>query len=287
MKVALLEQPGDETAFKIKIKDIPIPTPGKDQVVIRLEYSGINYIDTTMRAGKLPGTSFPIVLGCEGAGAVHKVGEGVTDLAVGDPVVVYAFGTYGEYLLTDSWRVFKLDKTSTKIAAATLINACTAQFLVHEVFQIKEGGIVIGTVSSQDKIQVAQAFVAELTNGQGAEAVFDAVGGPLLDVNLSLIKPGGVLVNYGSLGGPLDVDEAKVTAQQVGKDFKRVGLGVTITNRELMLPIYKPVKDYMDSGKAVVNIYREYSLEEIGQAHLDLVSRGTTGKLLVRLAGTG
>ncbi|OZJ04949.1 DNA-directed RNA polymerase II subunit rpb1 [Bifiguratus adelaidae] len=254
------------------------------------------------------------------------VGEGVKDFAVGDKVVAYAWGAYTEYVVSDAWCVFKLDTLSPRLAAAALINGFTAQYLITQGFALSAGqvvvvpaaaggtggwvaqlahhagAVVVGTVSSQDKVETAKklgvdhvivthrtefdglkAKVAELTNGQGAETVIEAIGGSMLDLHLSLVKPGGTVVNYGDMGGSFNPETARKQAAQAGKTFEQVGLSATIQSREQLLPIVQPVMDLLNSGKAVINIYEEYALEEVGQAHRDLSSRKTTGKLLLRL----
>lgn len=83
-KAAILEEPGAPAV----IRDITIDPPGPNEVLVRLAASGVCHTDLTVKNLNGNGMPFPIVLGHEGAGFVEAVGEGVTDLAPGDPVVI-------------------------------------------------------------------------------------------------------------------------------------------------------------------------------------------------------
>ncbi len=83
-KAVLLEEPGAPAV----VREIVIDPPGPNEVLIRLAASGVCHTDLTVKALNGNGMPFPIVLGHEGAGYVEQVGEGVSHLAVGDPVVI-------------------------------------------------------------------------------------------------------------------------------------------------------------------------------------------------------
>lgn len=83
-RACILEAPGEPAV----VRDIVVDDPGPNEVLIRLFASGVCHTDLTVKNLNGNGMAFPIVLGHEGAGYVEKVGEGVKDLAVGDPVVI-------------------------------------------------------------------------------------------------------------------------------------------------------------------------------------------------------
>lgn len=83
-KASLLEEPGKPAVTR----DILIDAPGPNEVLIRIAASGVCHTDLTVKMLKGNGMKFPIVLGHEGAGYVEQVGEGVTHLVKGDPVVI-------------------------------------------------------------------------------------------------------------------------------------------------------------------------------------------------------
>jgi S-(hydroxymethyl)mycothiol dehydrogenase len=83
-QAVILEEPGAPAV----LRDIVIDEPGKNEVLIRIVASGVCHTDLTVKNLNGNGMKFPIVLGHEGAGIVEKVGEGVTHLQPGDPVVI-------------------------------------------------------------------------------------------------------------------------------------------------------------------------------------------------------
>lgn len=69
-------------------REVTIEPPGPGEVLIRIVASGVCHTDLTVKALNGNGMAFPIILGHEGAGYVEQVGEGVSDLSIGDPVVI-------------------------------------------------------------------------------------------------------------------------------------------------------------------------------------------------------
>lgn len=80
----MLEAPGEPAV----VREIVVEDPGPGEVLVKLVASGVCHTDLTVKNLKGSGMAFPIVLGHEGAGHVEKVGEGVTALKPGDPVVL-------------------------------------------------------------------------------------------------------------------------------------------------------------------------------------------------------
>jgi S-(hydroxymethyl)glutathione dehydrogenase/alcohol dehydrogenase len=71
-----------------ELEDVAVSDPGPGEAVVRLTASGICGTELHILAGHLPSSLLPMVMGHEGAGVVEAVGEGVLNVAVGDPVVV-------------------------------------------------------------------------------------------------------------------------------------------------------------------------------------------------------
>ncbi|HEY6948026.1 MAG TPA: alcohol dehydrogenase catalytic domain-containing protein, partial [Gemmatimonadales bacterium] len=69
----------------LRHEDVPVPVPGPNQVLVRIDAAGVNFIDIYHRSGLYP-VSLPYTLGQEAAGAVTVIGPGVTGVAVGDRV---------------------------------------------------------------------------------------------------------------------------------------------------------------------------------------------------------
>ena len=83
-RACILNNPGEPAV----VEEIEVDSPGPSEVLIKLVASGVCHTDLTVKMLNGNGMAFPIVLGHEGAGIVKEVGEGVTDLAPGDPVVI-------------------------------------------------------------------------------------------------------------------------------------------------------------------------------------------------------
>ncbi len=168
-------------------EDVPMPDPGAGEVLVRHEAIGLNYIDVYFRTG-LYKSPLPAILGMEGAGTVAALGEGVTDLAVGDRVA-YATGPIGAYAVQRviaADRVVKLpDGIDFRTAAAMMLQGMTAQYLLRRTYRVQPGdpilvhaaaggvglilcqwakhlgATVIGVVSTEQKAELARAHGAD------------------------------------------------------------------------------------------------------------------------------
>lgn len=168
---------------KMKWEEVEVGAPGPGQIRLKNSAAGLNYIDTYHRTGlyKLP---LPLTLGMEGAGTVTAIGEGVTDIKVGDRVAYASapLGSYSEERLMQADRVVVLPAgISDQTAAAIMLKGMTTEYLVQRTYKIKvgdtvlfhaaAGGVgllfgqwakalgatVIGTVGSEDKAKLAKA----------------------------------------------------------------------------------------------------------------------------------
>src|SRR6266403_1434235 len=116
----------------LEVVDIPKPAPGPKQALVRVEASGINFVDIYFRTGHYK-ADLPFTPGNEAAGVVEAVGPEVTEVAVGDRVA-YAMvrGSYAEYAVVPSWQLVKIpDSLDFKLAAAALLQGMTAHYLTH------------------------------------------------------------------------------------------------------------------------------------------------------------
>jgi NADPH2:quinone reductase len=125
--------------------DLPKPSPGPGQILVRLEAIGLNFVDTYMRGGLYPVTP-PVVLGSEGAGVVEAVGEGVTRFKPGDRVGCGSggIGAYAEYYLVSQDRAALLPAAiTTRMAAAVMLKGMTAEFLLRRCYPLHAGEPVL------------------------------------------------------------------------------------------------------------------------------------------------
>ncbi|MGC4089006.1 MAG: quinone oxidoreductase [Polyangiaceae bacterium] len=199
------------------LEDFPKESPGEQQLLVRCEAVGVNYIDVYHRVG-LYKTPLPIPLGLEGAGVVEELGANVSGVAVGDRVAwVAGPGSYATHVVIDAARAIPLpDHVETRTAAALMLQGLTAHYLARSTFPLgpehtalvhaAAGGVglllvqlakaagarVIGTVSTQDKAERARAA--------GANEVILYGERDFLTATRELTRERGVDVVYDSVG---------------------------------------------------------------------------------------
>ncbi|MCU4159899.1 quinone oxidoreductase [Acidiphilium sp. AL] len=172
----------------LRWEDMPTPEPGSGEALVHHEAVGLNYIDIYFRAGLYKIPHLPAILGLEGAGVVRAVGEGVTEVAVGDRVA-YAGGPIGAYAterVIAADRLVKLpDSIDFATGAAMMLQGMTAQYLIRRTYRVQSGetvlvhaaaggvglilcqwakhlGVrVIGVVSTEAKAELARAHGAD------------------------------------------------------------------------------------------------------------------------------
>ena len=184
MKAVRAHSPGGPDV--LRIEDLPPPSPGPGQALIRVEAAGLNFIDVYHRTGHYP-RDLPFTLGVEAAGTVNAVASGVSSIRTGDRVATCdAIGAYAEYALVPADRLVPLPgQVSTRMAAAALLQGVTAQYLVSSAYPIERGATclvhaaagglglllcqmakrrgarVIGTVSTEEKARLAREAGAD------------------------------------------------------------------------------------------------------------------------------
>ncbi len=161
--------------------DVDVPTPEPNQVLVKVEAAGVNYIDTYQRSGLYP-IPLPATLGLEVAGVVEAVGSEVSEFKPGDRVAsTNTIGGYADYCLVDEDRLVELpDGVDFNSGAAAMLQGCTAHYLCKSTYPVKQGdralihaaaggvgllliqmvkmcgGYVIGTCSTEEKAQLAK-----------------------------------------------------------------------------------------------------------------------------------
>ena len=128
----------------LKYEDVPDPVQKPGDVIVKVEAAGVNFIDIYQRIGvyKLP---LPLTLGLEGAGTVTAVGEGVTDVRIGDRVAWTSVpGGYAEYCAVPADRLVVLPPgVTTKQGAAMMLQGLTAHYLAHSTFALDPGHVCL------------------------------------------------------------------------------------------------------------------------------------------------
>ena len=316
MKAVYIEQTGSPDV--LKYGDMPTPELAPGHALVKVEASGVNFIDTYHRSGlyKLP---LPAILGSEGAGTV----EGGTLFKKGDRVAwAMARGSYAEYaLVPESYLVPLPDAVSFQDGAAAMLQGMTAHYLTHSTYPLKKGDTalihavaggtglllvqmaklagarVIGTTSSEAKAALAreagadevilystQDFVAEtrrLTDGKGVDVVYDSVGKTTLMSSLDCLRPRGMAVSFGQSSGAVPAFEPLLLAQKGSLFFTRPVLTHYISERQELEWRAADVFRWIAEKKLVLRAEHVYELAYAAQAHRDLEGRQTTGKLVL------
>ena len=213
-----LHQNGGPEMLSWEAVDLPAPAPG--EATVRHHAVGLNFIDVYHRSG-LYAVALPSGIGMEGAGVVEALGDGVTDLKVGDRVA-YAggpLGAYAEVRNIPAHRLLKLpDAISFETGAAMMLQGLTAAYLLRKTYRVQAGDAVL--------IQAAAGGVG-LIACQWARAlgatVIGTVGSP---AKAELAKAHGChhVINYSTENFPARVREitngegVAVVYDGVGKD---------------------------------------------------------------------
>lgn len=176
-----VHQHGGPEVMQWEPVDLPVPGPG--EALVRHSCVGVNYIDVYFRTGAYPPAQLPFTPGMEAAGVVEAVGDGVTEVAVGDRVAYAAPppGAYAERRVIAAHRLVALpEDISDEQAAAMMLKGMTAQYLLRRTYRVQPGdtilfhaaaggvgliacqwakalgATVIGTVGSAEKAELAR-----------------------------------------------------------------------------------------------------------------------------------
>jgi NADPH:quinone reductase len=295
--------------------------PEAGQVLVDIVAAGVNFMDVGVRKGQYRPSPPPLVPGVEGMGRVAALGAGVTEFKVGDRVAwFYVQGSYAQQLIAQASSLVPVpDAIPDQIAAALMMQGLTAHHFVTETYAIKPGdtafvhsaaggvgllltqmvkllgGKVIGRVSSQDKVAIVKAAgadhviiaadghfaeqVTELTGGRGVEVVYDGVGADTFYESLASLRHHGVMAYYGQTIKALPPIDLFTLPKSVLVTYPTVGDHVL--SREALLAHSAELFKWVEEGKLHVHIGHTYPLSDAAQAHSDIESRRTTGKLLL------
>ncbi|GAA2599320.1 quinone oxidoreductase [Actinomadura fulvescens] len=318
MRAIVVESPGGPEVLTAAEHADPVPGPG--EVLIDIAASGVNFIDVYYRTGAYPQPT-PYVPGVEGAGTVTAVGDGVTEVAVGDRVAwVNVQGSYAERAAVPADKVVPVpDGVSLEDAAAALLQGMTAHYLTRSTYEVRAGDTilvhaaaggmgllliqlgklfgarVIGTVSTPEKEKLARDAGADevigydgfadevrrLTGGEGVAVVYDGVGAPTFDGSLASLRRRGLLALYGAAGGKVEPFDPQRLNAAGSTFLTRPTLAHYTATREELLQRAAEVYGWVAAGDLRLHIGRRYDLADARTAHEDLAGRRTTGKLIL------
>jgi NADPH2:quinone reductase len=139
--IQILENGGPEVLI---LNTLPDPLPAAGEALIRIEASGVNFIDTYFREGRYP-AQLPYTLGQEAAGTIVSVGADVAGFAAGDRVAWCGVpGTYATLAVAPAARLIKIpDAMSTPQAAAAILQGMTAHYLLYSAYPVRAGQTIL------------------------------------------------------------------------------------------------------------------------------------------------
>jgi NADPH2:quinone reductase len=306
--VRITEHGGPEV---LEVVNVPPPEPDPGQLLVDLAAAGVNYRDVYEREGGYGG-ELPAIIGAEGAGRVAGGGDRLA--------WVSAPGSYAEQVVVDAERAVPVPEgISDELAAAALLQGITAHYLSTSTHAVERGenvvvhaaaggvgllltqmvamrgGHVIATTSTEEKARLANEAgaaevigydgfaerVKELTDGVGADVVYDGVGAATFDESLTALRPRGDMVLFGAASGRVPPFDPMRLEGGGSLYLTRPSIRHYTAKHEELLERAAEVFAWIADGKLDVRIGGRYPLAEARRAHEDLGARRTTGKLLL------
>lgn len=305
----------------LKIETQKKPSLGPNDALVEMRAIGVNYIDVYMRSGIVkvdlpftPGIEGAGVVTATGSG-VNQVSVG--DL-VG---YTGSLGSYAEQTVVKASQLIPLPSgITTEVAATCLSQGMTAHYLAHSTFPITRGHTVLihagaggvgliliqmakrlgayvfTTVSSIDKAELAtragadhsiiyteddfRAVIHKETGGEGVDVVYDSVGNDTFDDSRRALKRRGFLVLFGNSSG-LVPPIPPIVLRERSVFLTRPALEDYTATRGELLQRAGEVFNAVILGHVKLNVFDRYPLENASDAHRDIESRKTSGKLLL------
>ncbi|MGI4788125.1 MAG: NADP-dependent oxidoreductase [Janthinobacterium lividum] len=307
MKAIVVHQYGGPDV--LMYEDVPIPTPGEGDVLLKVEAAGVNPGETKIRQGAFAEYhTLPFILGFDLAGTVAALGPGVTQIAVGDAVYTNSDSTrnggYAEFVAVRAAGVALRPKTLDAVHAASVPLAGLTAWQALS----KEGGLTAGqTILIHGAGGAVGSFAVQFAKVKGASVIATATGEDLdyvrslgadvvidyktekfedvaKDVNVVLntiagetqarswqtLRSGGILV---ATPGPPDQDAARAHGV-LGKMVEVAPSAADLTE----------IAALIDAGQVKTRVGLTFPLSEARQAHERLEQGGTHGKIVLIVA---
>ncbi|MGE0044357.1 MAG: quinone oxidoreductase [Hyphomonadaceae bacterium] len=321
MKAIRFERTGGPEVMTLADVDIPEPGPGEIRVraaAIGVNFID-TYHRTGLYPMALPsglGLEAAGVVDAVGAG-VTRFKEGDRAGYCSGPAGAYAEA----HCVPAARAVTIPSGVSDAIAAASMLKGMTARYLLRKTFPVQPqqvavihaaaggvgqiavqwakhlGAVVIAVVGSDDKAAIARelgaqhvivssrediaARVREITNGEGAHVVYDAVGKDTFEASLNSLRPLGMFVSFGNASGPVAPFSPLVLSQKGSLFFTRPTLFHYTATPEALQETADDLFGVIASGAVKVAEPKAYKLADAQQAHRDLEGRKTTGSLVL------
>jgi len=308
----------------LRLEDVEVGPPGPAEVRIRNLAVAVNYRDVLMRRGVHAVKSLPSGIGLESAGVIDAVGSDVRGLSVGDRVAYAGMpeGSYAELRIVPAARVIPLPADiDERTAASMMIRGMTARCLLTETYKVQPGdtilihaaaggvglimcqwakhlgATVIGTVSTEAKVEIARAHgcdhpivytredfagrVRDITGGEGVPVVYDSVGKATFEASLNCLRRRGVMASFGEASGDPDPMPPRRLGALGSIYLTHPSVSnYTVTRAELLAAAHD-LFAMVGSGRIKIAISQTYPLRDAPRAHADIESRKTTGSIVL------
>lgn len=287
--------------------------PGYEQVRIRQEAIGVNFVDTLVCGGafKMP---VPFVPGVEGAGIVEAIGPRVAGVSMEDRVgYFYSPGSYAEVRLINADALIPLPTDITFTQSATMLTkGLTAWMVVRALYQVvpgttvlvqgASGGVggmvagwaralgatVIGTTGTSSRLapltdMVDLALLAEAPNARerirqvaprGVDMVCELVGRATFPLSVESVRDGGTLLGIGAASGPPDIDKQQLANRSI--TLTGGNIAQFMQGQTASTAISELFEAYRNGLLGTI-VTRAYPLEQAAQAHVDIETRTRAG----------
>jgi len=260
-----------------EIRDVPVPKPEAGQVLVKNVYVGINASDINLTSGRYdPTMKPPFAAGLEGIGPIVAVGEGVTNLKVGQAVAFIQFGSFAEYVIVPAEQAVPVPSTDPALLSIVL-SGLTASISLEQMGNLKAGENVlvtaaaggtgqfavqiakqagchvIGTCSSPEKAEFLKSIgcdrvinyrkenFEEVINKEYSnklDVVYECVGKEMFDTSLKNLAVKGRLIVIGAISGYEDA-EGFDSSEMVSKlSVAMICLRRSASVRGFLLPHY-------------------------------------------------
>ncbi|OMH79187.1 putative quinone oxidoreductase [Zancudomyces culisetae] len=321
MKAIQVAIPGD--ASKMQYVDVPKPTIKSNSLLVKNEFSGVNFIDTYIRSGLYP-VPMPTLLGREGSGVIEEVGADVTGFNVGDRVAYLTVNnSYAEYSLINPERAVLLPQsTPSDAAAACMLQGLTALTFVRRAYAVKKGDIilihaaaggtgqlmvqlckyfgatVIGTTSSEEKAKIATDAGADhiiyYTREDVPTRVREITNGQMVNAVFDGVGKSTFQASFDSLrrcGTLVSFGNASGKVPPIEINILSKGnivllrpmLNDYIHTHEEFAEASSTLMKLINEGHLNINVCKVFDLQNAADAHHYIEAGKTTGKILLKI----
>lgn len=304
----------------LELTDVPQPTPGRGEVLVKVEAAGLNFADVLTASGGYPGLPAPpIIAGREFAGRVEPTGERVMGYTQSS--------AFAEYIAAPRQLLWPApSQWSPEQSAAFPVNYFTAylaywkaslthcapspaRVLIHAVaggvgtaaVQIGKllGVEMFGTSSSDEKLlkvrqlglqhginykqQDYEEAIKQLTNGEGVDVVFEMLGGEHLMKSVRCLRDFGRVITYGAATGEKALLDPRILYNK-GTSVHGLWLTQLSRNTDLMVSAWKQLSQWANDGKLDPVIGQTLPFEQVRQAYRLLAEGKNYGKVVLQIA---